>query len=292
MRRQGSFVLFLALTTLMAWVATPISDAQAASAGTAASKVAAADPVLGALSANVYVQTSAEYRACCYGVYAAARMRLEDLLEDAEPRPERPAVVMDLDETVLDNSTFQTFLYVNGLEYSDELWDAFERGGVEEVGLVPGAKEFIERAETLGVTVIYLSNRNARNLEWTARALEHVGLNTEAIAERLYLRPGGGSSNKAGRRDEVSARYNVLMYFGDNLRDFSEVFKPATVPGDADPEMYRDAIAERAGAADDAVCHWGVDWFVLPNPIYGEWEKLMSPDPADILRPSGMPGGE
>lgn len=251
-----------------------------------------ANPALGAEGANVYVQTSAEYRACCYGIYAAAGRRLEEILEDADPPPARPAVVMDLDETVLDNSTFQTFLYVNGLEYSDELWDAFERGGAEEVGLVPGAQEFIESAEARGVAVIYLSNRNERNREWTVGAIEHAGLDTTGIAGRLYLRQEGASSNKAGRRDAVSAQYNVLMLFGDNLRDFSEVFKPRAVPAEAAPEAYRDAIADRARAVDDAVCHWGVDWFALPNPMYGEWEKLEGPNPADVLRPSGMPRPE
>jgi 5'-nucleotidase (lipoprotein e(P4) family) len=247
-----------------------------------------ANAALGALSANAYVQTSAEYRACCYGIYAAAGRRLEEILEDADPPPARPAVVMDLDETVLDNATFQTFLYVNGLEYSDELWAAFERGGAEEVGLVPGAGEFIGNAEALGVSVIYLSNRNERNREWTVRAIEHAGLDTTGIAGRLSLRPEGASSNKAGRRDAVSAEYNVLMLFGDNLRDFSEVFKPRAVPADAGPEAYRDAIVDRARDVDGAACHWGIDWFVLPNPIYGEWEKLESPDPAEVLRPSGM----
>ncbi|MBN2564924.1 MAG: hypothetical protein JXB46_04360, partial [Candidatus Eisenbacteria bacterium] len=100
----------------------------------------------GSLNANVYVQTSGEYRACCYGIYAAAGLRLEELLEDAEPAPVRPAVVMDLDETVLDNASFQTLLYENNLDYTPALWVRFEREGANEVGLVPGAAAFIERA--------------------------------------------------------------------------------------------------------------------------------------------------
>lgn len=246
----------------------------------------------GSLLANVYLQTSAEYRACCHGIYTAAGSRLEELLEDADPRPARPAVVMDIDETVLDNSSFQTFLYVNGLEYSDELWDDFERRGVGEVALVPGAKEFIDRAEALGVTVIYLSNRNERNLRWTAQALEAVGLGAAGLADRLYLRPEGASSDKSPRRDVVTARYNVLMYFGDNLRDFSEVFAAGKLSDGATDEERVDAVAARATTADDAVCHWGIDWFVLPNPVYGEWEKLASPIPEAILRPTDMKVGQ
>jgi acid phosphatase len=236
-----------------------------------------------ALYSNLYVQTSAEYRACCLTIYACATRQLEAAVASAEPPPARPAVVMDLDETVLDNAAFQTFLYENDLEYTPRLWAEFEREGVADIGLVPGAKAFIERAEELGVEIIYLSNRNERNLMATRETLARVGLNAERLADRLYLRPDGASSSKADRRDAAEARYNVLMYFGDNLRDFSEVFRaPDTQPGDE-----AEAVRTRLDAVDEAACHWGVDWFVLPNPVYGEWEKLVPDDPVDVLRRRG-----
>lgn len=283
-------ILLSALVGLMVALVAAAAGAQMGSpaAEALAAPEAPAAPERGALSANLYVQTSAEYRACCLGIYMAAGLRMEEILEDADPAPLRPAVVMDIDETVLDNSTFQTFLYVNGLDYSDELWARFEQEGVGEVGLVPGAKQFIDRAEALGVSVIYLSNRNERNLEWTARALEEAGLGSPGLRERLYLRPDGASSDKSPRRDAVAARYNVLMYFGDNLRDFSEVFAAPKLLPDATTGDRLDAIAARAGAVDDASCHWGLDWFVLPNPMYGEWEKLEGRPPSGVLRRSEM----
>jgi len=247
-----------------------------------------APPEQGSLLANVYTMTAAEYRACCRTIYAAAGYRLEELMEDADPSPIRPAVVMDLDETVLDITSFQTFVYENELSYTPARWSVYEQVGVEEVLLVPGAGEFIAKAEALGVSVIYLSNRNEANQEFTIAALEHVGLNIEGIEERIYLKPAGASSDKSPRRDAISARYNVLMIFGDNLRDFSEVFKPEQLDDGAAIEDYRAAIHARGDAVDDAVCHWGVDWFMLPNCMYGEWEKLVPPNPVDIMRPTGM----
>jgi predicted secreted acid phosphatase len=86
----------------------------------------------------------------------------------------------------------------------------------------------------------------------------------------------------------VMARYNVLMLFGDNLRDFSEVFASPDLPEGATTADYLTAIDARAAAVDDAICHWGLDWFVLPNPIYGEWEGLMGPNPSALFEPSGM----
>jgi acid phosphatase len=88
----------------------------------------------------------------------------------------------------------------------------------------------------------------------------------------------------------VVAQYNVLLVFGDNLRDFSETFLAKKVtPSDGDgADAYDRAIGARLKSVDDAACHWGIDWFVLPNPGYGEWEKLIANEPMKRLRPSGM----
>jgi 5'-nucleotidase (lipoprotein e(P4) family) len=246
----------------------------------------------GSLLANAYTMSAAEYRACCMGIYAAAGYRLEEMMEDADPPYARPAVVMDLDETVLDISSFQTFLYENELEFTYDLWFEYEKRGVEEVFLVPGAWEFIERAEGLGVAVIYLSNRHAANREHTVAVLARLGLNVEDIEERIYLKPTGASSDKSPRRDAISARYNVLMIFGDNLRDFSEVFAAERLGEDPTTEDYLRAVSAREEAVDDAACHWGVDWFVLPNCMYGEWAKLVPADPVEVMRPTSMSPGE
>jgi len=242
----------------------------------------------GSLLANVYTMTAAEYRACCRTIYAAAGYRLEELMEDADPPLVRPAVVMDLDQTVLDITSFQTFVYENELSYTPARWSVYEQVGVHEVLLVPGAGEFIAKAEALGVSVVYLSNRNEANQEFTIAAIEQVGLNTDGIEERLYLKPTGASSDKSPRRDAISARYNVLMIFGDNLRDFSEVFKPARLDDGAATEDYLAAIQSRSDAVEDAVCHWGVDWFMLPNCMYGEWQKHVPDNPVEIMTPTEM----
>src|SRR5207249_10701388 len=122
----------------------------------------------------------------------------------------------DLDETVLDNSGFQSYLDRAALDYSDKEWDRWEGDYPEEVGLVPGAKPFIDKAEALGVTVIYITNRT--NRVSTARALEHNKLNTADLEQRLFVKTGD-SSNKTSRREQVAAKYRVLQFFGDNLRD-------------------------------------------------------------------------
>src|SRR5574341_1614541 len=206
-------------------------------------------PMAWRMGSNLYMQTAAEYQACCLQIYECAERRLEGILQAKQVAFPKPAVVMDLDERVLDNSVFQTFLYQNNLEYTDALWDVYEKDYSDEVALVPGAKNFITKAERNGVTTVYISNRSETNRQSTIKTLERVGINTENINERLLLKEKGESSDKTMRREEVERRY---------------------------------------ARVDSAASHWGVDWFILPNPVYGEWEKLLGDQPKLKLRATKM----
>src|SRR4051812_21553251 len=63
----------------------------------------ATNPQENRVLANLYMQ-SAEYRACCLQTYKLAQEKLIARLRGLPADGPRPAVVMDLDETVLDNS--------------------------------------------------------------------------------------------------------------------------------------------------------------------------------------------
>ncbi|MGH7495619.1 MAG: 5'-nucleotidase, lipoprotein e(P4) family [bacterium] len=244
-------------------------------------------PMSWRLGSNLYMQTAAEYRACCLQIYQCAAMRLETMLQTNAHNYAKPAVVMDLDETVFDNSAFQSFLYRSKREYTESDWEVFERDFYDEVALVPGAKSFIENAESKGVTVRYISNRLEEHRQSTIKALAGLGINTKNIDGRLLLKSKGASSNKSSRRETVETGSNVLLYIGDNLRDFSETFAaPKFEPGDQGALLR--AMQIRFARVDEAGCHWGVDWFVLPNPLYGEWEKLLGEQPMSELRTTRM----
>ena len=102
------------------------------------------------------------------------------------------------------------------------------------------------------------------------------------------MKPSGTTSDKTERRATVSAKYDVVMYVGDNLRDFSDDYAAPKLPADATPEDFAKAIATRAKLVDRDAKHWGHDWIVLPNPVYGEWEKLIGPDPVKLFHPTSM----
>src|SRR5262245_6068990 len=161
------------------------------------------------LGGAVYM-ASAEYRACCIQIYRCAARRLLEIIGSPAPRPPRPAIVMDLDETVFDNSALQTFLFQNNLEYRDDSWFDSEKNHSQDVGLVPGAQEFILGAVARDVRVIFLSNR--ADVKAAEAALRRLGLGPALDSGGLYLRAEKGSSDKSARREAVAAKYNVVMF--------------------------------------------------------------------------------
>jgi acid phosphatase len=244
-------------------------------------------PQLRSLDAILWMQTAGEYRACCLQTY---RFALEKLIEKhrALPRDGRtPAIIMDLDETVFDNSGYETWLFQQGTVYSDESWKRWERDHGDEVALVPGALDLIRWADGNGIRVVFVTNRFEENRDATTRTLRRLGIDTRDIEQRLLMTTG--SSDKSSRRKQVFDRYRVLMLFGDNLRDFSEQFRAAKVDA-TDTAGQNRAIAERLKQVDDNRSHWGNDWIVLPNPAYGEWTKLIGSRPVENMRPTRMNG--
>jgi acid phosphatase len=232
------------------------------------------------LDASLYMQTAAEYRACCYQAYNLASARLEVLAKEhnaKEGGKKRPAVVLDLDETVFDNAGYQAMLLRSGLASDDRLWDLWETDHTGSVGLIPGAKAFIDKAKELGVAVVYISNRGDKHRDKTREVLKRLEIDVPEDCVKLLK--DEKNSDKTGRRDEVRQAYKVLLFLGDNLRDFDEQFKyRAPQPGGA----VANSIKERKDDVDKTRDRWGSVWIILPNPAYGEWTKPFSQSAKDL----------
>jgi acid phosphatase len=241
------------------------------------------------LDANLYMQTAAEYRACCYQAYNLATLRLRERVKTVKPDGKKLAVVLDLDETVLDNAGFEALLVRKGLAYDQRLWDAWEERHAQDVGLIPGAREFIREAGRLGVKVIYISNRSEKYHAADAAALEHLGIPVKPDELRLLTSTG----DKTQRRAEVEKDYAVLLYAGDNLRDFDERFRSKVNNArektrTTDPAGQAAAIRQRKDEVDRTREKWGDEWIILPNPSYGEWTSPLGLGERDLdqLAPS------
>ncbi|HEX7517389.1 MAG TPA: HAD family acid phosphatase [Chthoniobacterales bacterium] len=238
----------------------------------------AEEPANRGLDANLYMQTAAEYRACCYQAYNLATFRLKEAL--AKQKTGKFAVVMDLDETVLDNSGFQAMLLRSGLAFDQRLWDAWEGQDSDKIALIPGAREFILEARKLGVSVIYISNRNNKSRDQTKKALTRLEIPVEADS---LLKLSAGPNDKTTRRQEVERDYTVLLYIGDNLRDFDEALRCSKIENETAEELER-AIKARKDAVDKQPAIWGQKWIILPNPAYGEWTKPLGRGRSDFDR--------
>jgi 5'-nucleotidase (lipoprotein e(P4) family) len=282
----GGLVAGLALGVQWPLIAqAPVRPQEAVTSQAPAAFPAEAPPARG-LDANLYMQTAAEYRACCYQAYNLATRRLRELQAEAKGNGKPLAVVLDLDETALDNAGYQAMLLRSGLAYDQRLWDMWEGQYDDFVGLIPGAKEFIDEAGKQGVTAIYISNRSEKFRNSTDCALKRLGIPAKK-AELLKLTTGPGDKTK--RRQEVEKEYRVLLYLGDNLRDFDETFRcsvdntsPATRT--TDPEKLAAAIRERKDKVDQTRAKWGAEWIILPNPAYGEWTKPLGLGTKDLDR--------
>ncbi len=206
-------------------------------------------------NAVLWQQSAAEYKALCYQTYTLAKLQLEQKLHaHAFPYEKKPAIVMDLDETVVDNSFFNAQLLLDNEEYSKSKWK--EWSDLEKAGAVPGAVDFIAFAQGKGVEVIFISNRRVSELQATKNNVEALGI-VNIDSSHYYLRTEEGS--KMNRRAKVSEDYEILMLFGDNLADFNEVF-------DKRSNLDRNKLVHEMSK------EFGATFIVLPNVLYGEWE--------------------
>ncbi len=204
----------------------------------------------------LYHQTSAEYRALCYQAFNSAKIYLESILPQKAPG-EKWAVVTDVDETIVDNSYLEAKLIKEGLEYNSKLWR--EWVDMASATEVPGAVEFTLWAASKGIEIFYISNRKLDEVPQTIKNLKKLGFPFADEGHAIFM---DKISSKESRRKQVSASHKIVMLMGDNLNDFSDVFE-------------KKAVSDRLTETDNLKAEWGSRFIVLPNPIYGEWEKAL-----------------
>lgn len=220
------------------------------------------------LQLTLWMQTAAEYQMITRATYAAAARTLDAALADFEwtAAVEQagdvallpPAIILDLDETVMDNSRFEAELALRRATFDQKLWA--EWVALEKATLVPGAAELIAAARRRGIAVFFVTNRDLAEEPATIRNLAALGV--EATPESILAQHENGwdSSDKTARRETIAGTHRILMLFGDDLGDF--------IPSKLAP-------AERVAAAERYRDWWGERWYVLPNPSYGSWERAL-----------------
>ena len=222
------------------------------------------------LNAVLWMQRSVEYKANTEAVFALAKIRLDEALKDksrtAAPAEQTgnfkdlsPAIVMDADETVLDNSGYQAWMVVNGTTFNPKTWTQFVKS--ETSAAIPGAVEFAKYAESKGVRVFYVTNRTKEEEPATRENMRKLGFPMTANMDTILTakeQPDWGSA-KGTRRAVIAKHYRILLLVGDNFGDFTDA--------------YKGSVDERQKTYEDNAARWGRDWLMLPNPSYGSFES-------------------
>jgi 5'-nucleotidase (lipoprotein e(P4) family) len=211
--------------------------------------------------AVLWTKSAAEYRALAYQTFTLARLRLhQDLrLHRAKRGARRSAIIVDVDETVLDNTRYEAELVLRGLSYEPVSWTAWCQRA--EAGAVPGAVDFLRYAAQRGVRVFYVTNRRQPEKAGTIANLRKLGF-PDASEDNVMVREEGAPSSKELRRQKLASRFNILLLVGDVLSDFNDHFSGKST-------------AERATQVNRERAEFGRRFIVVPNPMYGDWENAI-----------------
>ena len=231
----------------------------------------------------LYAQSSAEYEASNIQTYVNAKSALDRALNDVtwtaaieqkdnfENKP--PAIILDIDETVLNNVPFQARSIMDGQSYPTGWLDWMLE---ESSDAVAGVSGFLEYAQSKGVKIFYVTNRIAVAEDATRNNLKKLGLPLDTDRDVLLMKnENGWTSDKVSRRKLVAKDFRILLLIGDQLGDFLPLDE-TTLELDARKEL-----------ADTYKHMWGSKWFMITNPMYGRWEASIYnneyPDTEDEL---------
>jgi len=211
-------------------------------------------------SAVLWQQSSGERRALSYQAFALARLMLDrDLRMNRRVKKPR-AVIVDLDETILDNSFNEGMQVRNHVNFNQKDWTDWVNRA--EATAVPGSVEFLNYAAARGVTVFYITNRNDIQKQGTATNLKKLGL-PNVNDQTLLVQTDPKKSSKEPRRQSVGAKYRIVLLMGDDLNDFAKVFEDSKT------------VESRIAASDRFKNEFGKRFIVLPNAMYGNWETAI-----------------
>ncbi len=228
------------------------------------------------LNAVAWTQASIEHDLIYREVYRQATQVLRQAKADPDwdalttqdrhddPRGLQPAVVLDIDETVLDNSPYEARLVRDHGQYSNATWADWVRE--EAARALPGALAFTRYAAAHGIAVIYISNRAQSLDQPTLANLKALGFPVSGPEAFLGLGtkvPGcvQHGTSKHCRRQLIARHYRVLVQVGDQMGDFLQLDGATPAARRAEVKPYLDWVGQR--------------WFVLPNPTYGDWESAL-----------------
>ena len=218
-------------------------------------------------NATQWYRDSAEKTALYNQIYAIGLEKVTAKVK--KMKKDSWGVVLDIDETVLDNSEYQKRNVLSCSPYNTKTNYAFMEEKVSVAA--PGAINFTCSIQKLGGRVILVTNRNGiyddKIQEATVDNLEAQGI----CFDNVVFANGDDDRNKTPRfiaitkgdysnilATEKLAPLKVVAYFGDNIQDFPNIKQTDAIKQTPDSKYFQ---------------KFGQEYFSLPNPTYGSWEK-------------------
>jgi 5'-nucleotidase (lipoprotein e(P4) family) len=220
------------------------------------------------MNATLWTQTAVEFKASALANYKLAEIMLDRALanndwtaaleqgDNYQSKP--PAIILDVDETVLDNTEYEAWLIKAGKGYSSKTWGPYVDAAISKP--IPGSKAFIDYAHSKGVEIFYVSNRKAPGEAGTRKNLAKYGYYVNDKMDTVLLRNEleNWGSAKGTRRAHIAQNYRILLLLGDNLGDFVDAKKAN--------------LAERNEILTKYAENFATKWITIANPMYGSWE--------------------
>lgn len=203
-----------------------------------------------------WYQTSAEAKALYLQGYNTAQDKLDEKLKHHKGK-KKPAIVLDLDETVLDNSPYQAYASLKHKTFP-EGWHEWIAAGKAKP--VYGAKEFLQYADKKGVEIFYVSDRDQKeDFKGTLKNMKDLDM-PQSDKHHILLK-GENEKGKEERRAKVRKNHDLVMLFGDNILDFDD-------PKESTLKSRTDFVKKHKK-------DFGEKYIILPNPMYGSWEATL-----------------
>ena len=203
-----------------------------------------------------WIQNSAEFKALSHQAFNIAKLRW-----DMDKMGGKRAIVVDVDETIIDNSPFNGGLIGKDYGYSGDAWKEWAED--KSATAMPGAVEFLNYVVKTGGDVFYITNRKsmpAKHMDLKAVTMDNLKALGFPQVDNKHMMLRTSTSKKQPRRDSVTDMgYRIVLLMGDNIADFATAFDGDTMPA-------------RNKAVEDNKASFGDKFIMLPNPAYGSWE--------------------
>ena len=211
--------------------------------------------------AGNWQQHAPEYDALLYQVFNIARQNLPAAIQKA-PKDKKLAIVTDIDDTLIDGTAYFTSL--QGTDQSRNTERSIRWWNTQTTHALPGAVSFFNDLYKQGIEVFYISGRFNEVKDATFNKLKKFGFPVFDKDHILLQGTTNTTLSKEGKRQSIRDKgYHILMVFGDQLSDLGEA-------PDNDYRLRRQWVI-------DNKAHFGNDWYLFPNTVYGAWEDSLAP---------------